>query len=246
MKITIVAMTPFTIISNICSSLNVITWIGVAIGQMFANYKNESSDAISFLLVYCWLFGGSISLFSAILANAANTIIYIGIPHLILDISMLSQLIYYRIKNRVWFANDDLIFIIISLIFVIVFTTFTNDEIIISVFSWSATLIFIIAKVPQILLNRRRHSCQGLSIVSFICVIFTNLLFLTSVFVLLGNYPDRSDEKSIDKLQFIKNNLAWIFSSSISFLLDIVILSQFWIYRNNSPFGEEYSYLEIE
>jgi uncharacterized protein with PQ loop repeat len=262
----------FTILSHICSILNVATWTGVAIPQMFMNYKNQSVDAISFLLLYCWLFGGALSLFSAIVANAAKTIIYIGVPHLILDICMLSQLIYYRIKNKRSFSDKHLIFIICSLIFVISIMSFFNKEILINGFSWSATGIFIIAKVPQILLNKKRRSCSGLSIISFIFVMCTNLLFLTSVLLLIGNYPDEiSKDQPINKSKFVINNLAWLCSSSISFILDIVILFQFWIYnrrenslsttpllpdlpslptfngkRRNRVFGQQYSEIEEE
>lgn len=100
-----------------------------------------------------------------------------------------------------------------------------NSHLVADIIAWFSTFIFMVSRIPQLLLNYRRKSVVGLSLISFIIIIFANWFFVASILIKL---VDIQKEKYI---YFIINNLQWIIGGLITTLSDILILIQFIVYK---------------
>lgn len=230
-------------VSLFFGSLNLIIWLGIAIPQIYTNYINSSSKALSYLLFYKLLIGGIISLSIALIKQTSTTIIYIGIHHLIITTILISQLLYYRFKkqyirvqmeenqNENYQENysltriETLITLIISPIILVLLCIVitTRNIILIETLAWTANILFTTSKFTQIYINYQRKSTLGLSKISFICMIFTDLCFMISVLSNTIDYPI-SD--------IILKNIQWLSSCTISLVSGSIILVQFKLYKN--------------
>ena len=208
-----------------------ILWVFVLFPQIKLNYRLKSSAGMSFLLVFLWLFGGILSLISAIGNGAALMIVCIGIHHIIKDTILLLVLLYYRKNdNCTFFSISEIIvaiaFVAIAIVVWCMSTTF------LSIFAWSSIFILSLSRVPQILLTFFRKSTWGLSFKSFIIVSITNLCFAAGLLVKLVD---------ISLPVLVQTNLPWIIGCAITFVCDLIIIMQFYLFKNKeSVFGETY------
>ena len=227
---------------------NLVIWFGIAVPQIYKNYKNNSSKAVSYLLYYKLLIGGIISLSIALIKQTSLTVIYVGIHHTLITVILMSQLLYYRFTqkyqmeayqrlyevetvemteheeqdglSKVEIITTIIITPIICILLTIVY--FTKNTILIETLAWFANILFTTSKFTQIYINYNRSSTEGLSKFSFTCMIFTDLCFIASILV-----------NSIDKpiLGIIIKNIQWLFSCMISLCCGIIILVQFKLYK---------------
>jgi uncharacterized protein with PQ loop repeat len=201
---------------------------------------------------------------SAVAKELNHVIIYTTLYHILLDIIIIVQTIYYRIyhilfnqhiesaseltpfisSNNFTVTYDnykyfymtlyEFIYITSGFILITIFQLllmFLDDNhniLLANIIAWVSTSIFIIARCPQILLNLKRKSTQGLSVLSFIIINIANFLFLTSILVLLIDIPNENHTSYIIK------NIQWISGSLSTVFFDVIIFYQFYIYRNNS------------
>ena len=221
---------------------NLILWGGIAVPQIYKNYVNSSSKAVSYLLYYKLLIGGIISLSIALIKQTSITVIYVGIHHTLITMILMSQLLYYRFKQRyirlnleendeieneqegLNFSEIMITLIVTPLIIVLLVSVFiTRNIILIETLAWIANILFTTSKFTQIYTNYSRRSTEGLSKFSFICMIFTDLCFIASILV-----------NSIDKplLEIIIKNIQWLFSCTISLSCGLIILRQFSYYND--------------
>jgi uncharacterized protein with PQ loop repeat len=234
------------ILSLVFAIANMVIWIFVLIPQMYLNYKTKSTKALSILLLVYIFWGSIISLISAILKNTSVSIIYIGIHHSIVNSIFLIQVVYYRfIENIKLTFNEKILIVLVSInsligIFLTIFLqTSTEYHItLIDLLAWNASLLFSIAKLPQIYLNYTRKSVSGLSFVTFLSMLFTNICFLSSIFV-----------NMIDGHTFIELfllNIQWIIDSITSMITDFVILYQFYYYKEQNVGGYNEIYIDTD
>jgi uncharacterized protein with PQ loop repeat len=99
-----------------------------------------------------------------------------------------------------------------------------SSHLVADIIGWASTFIFMASRIPQIILNNKRKSVEGLSLVSFIIINFANWFFVASILIKL---IDIDKEKYT---HFIINNLQWIIGGLATTLFDIVILIQFIVY----------------
>lgn len=250
-------------ISLIFGMFNLVLWGGIAIPQIYQNYKNSSSKALSYLLFYKLFIGGIISLSIALIKKTSTTIIYIGIHHLIITTILLTQLLYYRFTNSyILLSNENdesykstnnedyedyedgikvneskpeinigltttekLITLIVTPIICVLLGTviITRNVLLIEILAWTANILFTTSKFTQIYINYKTKSTTGLSKISFVCMIFTDLCFMISV---LSNIIDHPASEIILK------NIQWLSSCTISLVSGTIILVQFHLYRN--------------
>lgn len=237
-------------LSWVISTLSNIAWLFVFIPQILENKRNKSSDAISFYLILLWYIGDTISSISVIYKNAPHILLYVGVYHIIFDIIFIVQIIYYRLPqiehypqllNENEYKYDMLYYIKDVITMSEVYRFFGYNMILIisqpilqnfshvvvgNVLAWISTLIFLTSRLPQILLNNRRRSVIGLSIVTFFNIAIANQLFLISVLV---NLLDISFADM--KLQFVIENLPWIVGSSGTIFFDAILFFQIWKYK---------------
>lgn len=229
---------------------NLVIWFGIAIPQIYENYKNNCSKAISYLLYYKLLIGGIISLSIALVKQTNITIIYVGIHHLIITTILMTQLLYYRIINhnsyilipenennseitrRYFLSKTEMIvsIIITPIVFALLTIVYiTKNIILIDLLAWFANILFTTSKFTQIYKNYKKKSTIGLSRFSFTCMIFTDLFFLASIFI---NIIDLNGTLYDTFSYIILKNLQWIISCSISLISGFIIQYQFNLYSN--------------
>lgn len=236
----------------IFSSIANILWMLVFIPQFYKNYKNKNVEAISLLLVLCLLLGDILSIISSIAKSLNYVIIFTSIYHVFLDIIIILQILYYRIyscayqelslfpdseneRNNLIFkclSLSELIFIITSFLsvssFIITLFVLQNLSYFIllsNCIAWFSTLIFMFARIPQIVLNFKRKSTQGLSFFSFVLINVANIFFLLSILIILLDVPLEFH------LSYILSNIQWISGSILTTIFDAIIFYQFHVYR---------------
>ena len=160
----------------------------VLMPQLYINFKNQSSEAISLSLILLWIVGDIFSMISAQAKGISYTVIYIAWYHIVLGGLFAIQILYYRALNKSYSSetvpllwdtieeqeqlqilySNEKIFLAVSISSII--CTFFIIEIpyIADIIGWISTFIFIGSRIPQIYLNYQRKSTEGLSIYSFI------------------------------------------------------------------------------
>ncbi|CCD22856.1 cationic amino acid transporter NDAI_0A07020 [Naumovozyma dairenensis CBS 421] len=86
------------------------------------------------------------------------------------------------------------------------------------IFGYLSAVLYLGSRVPQILLNFKRKSCDGVSFLFFLFACLGNTLFIISVLVV-----------SLDP-RYLLVNASWLIGSSGTLLLDLTIFIQFFIF----------------
>ena len=114
------------------------------------------------------------------------------------------------------------------------------------IFGYLCAVFYLGSRVPQLLLNYRRKSTEGISMLFFLFACVGNLTYVMSI---LAYEPECARVESYDGVrggcesgewargygQNILLNASWITGSAGTLLLDLMIFSQFWIYRDRKP-----------
>lgn len=84
---------------------------------------------------------------------------------------------------------------------------------------WICAFFYLASRVPQLRLNYKRKSTDGVAVLFFVFTLLGNITYCASIFA-----ADSS-------LHAIAVNASWILGAFGSLILDFVVLIQFWIYR---------------
>lgn len=87
------------------------------------------------------------------------------------------------------------------------------------VFGYLCAILYLGSRLPQILLNFERKSCDGISFLFFLFACLGNLTYVISILA-LGVTP-----------RYLLVNASWLAGSVGTLLLDGVIFVQFWVYN---------------
>lgn len=112
------------------------------------------------------------------------------------------------------------------------------------VFGYFCALLYLGSRLPQILLNFRRKSTEGVSMLFFIFACIGNLTYVLSIvaFSPVCRVPGRcgAGEAKTIYFRYMAVNASWLLGSFGTLLLDMAIFLQFFIYRQKDPgFQEE-------
>lgn len=235
-------------LSLIFSFISNLLWLFVFIPQLYKNYENKKSEAISLSLLFCLILGDLFLFISSIAKSLNYVIIYTILYHIFLDIIIIGQSIYYRFKKyngieeSIQLIDENyfeykcfyftlyetlfIIFTVIALFFIsFFFVLFENTIYMANLIAWISTISFISARIPQIFLNAKRKSTKGLSFISFIIINIANIFFLLSILIFL------IDLEKHEYLNYIESILYFIVGGILSTLLDIIIFYQFFKYN---------------
>ena len=112
------------------------------------------------------------------------------------------------------------------------------------IFGYLCAVLYLGSRVPQLLLNFRRKSTEGVSMLFFLFACGGNLTYVLSIFAYepscarLASVEEHSrcrhGEWGHDYGRYILVNLSWLIGSAGTLLLDLMIFAQFWIYRGTS------------
>ncbi|KAL2133565.1 hypothetical protein VTI74DRAFT_2129 [Chaetomium olivicolor] len=106
------------------------------------------------------------------------------------------------------------------------------------VFGWLCAVLYLGSRLPQLLLNWRRKSTEGVSVLFFLFACLGNLTYVLSI---LAFDPKCDGEEGCKKgeaaqifWQYILVNLSWLAGSAGTLLLDLSIFVQFFLYSKSS------------
>ena len=107
------------------------------------------------------------------------------------------------------------------------------------VFGYLCAALYLGSRVPQLLLNYRRKSTEGLNALFFLFACIGNLTYVLSIFAFNpichhGKHGQkcRPGEASAIYGRYILVNLSWLLGSLGTLFLDFGVFAQFFIYRS--------------
>ena len=138
-------------------------------------------------------------------------VIYYRLPRYLTRYALLLDETLYRYDSMLYYAKDVLllhetslllgysILLLLLLLLLLlssqaIFGLFSHI-IVGDIFAWTSTVIFFLSRLPQILLNYKRRSVEGLSFTAFVNIIIANQLFLASILVKLIDIDDSNRVK---------------------------------------------------
>lgn len=110
------------------------------------------------------------------------------------------------------------------------------------IFGYLCAVLYLASRIPQILLNYRRKSCEGVSILFFMFAGMGNLTYVMSILA----YVPEGDWDPKKYRMHLAVNASWLLGSVGTLILDAVIFGQFFMYQNaeeeedcESDFGDD-------
>jgi solute carrier family 66 (lysosomal lysine-arginine transporter), member 1 len=111
------------------------------------------------------------------------------------------------------------------------------------IFGWLCAALYLGSRIPQLLLNFRRKSTEGVSLLFFLFACIGNLTYVMSIFAYNPicehvRYCKRGEAAHI-YARYILVNASWIAGSLGTLLLDLGIFWQFFLYRSDEDGVDE-------
>ncbi|KAL4771709.1 PQ loop repeat-domain-containing protein [Aspergillus nidulans var. acristatus] len=106
------------------------------------------------------------------------------------------------------------------------------------VFGYLCAVLYLGSRLPQIMLNYKRKSTDGVSLLFFLFACIGNLTYVLSIlaFSPICERPRHCEPGELGKLygRYILVNLSWLVGSFGTLLLDMCIFIQFFMYKDNN------------
>ena len=110
------------------------------------------------------------------------------------------------------------------------------------IFGYLCAVLYLASRVPQLLLNYRRKSTDGLNALFFLFACIGNLTYVCSIFAFepicsshYGGHWHESNCKPGEALwiyrRYIVVNLSWVIGSAGTLFLDLAVFAQFFLYK---------------
>ncbi|KAF4589748.1 Protein RTC2 [Ophiocordyceps camponoti-floridani] len=108
------------------------------------------------------------------------------------------------------------------------------------VFGYLSAVAYIASRVPQLLLNWRRKTTDGLSMLFFLFACLGNATYVLSIlsYEPRGCVDDMCSPGAVYG-RHVLVNLSWLMGSAVTLLMDLVVLAQHLIYRTAEEEEEE-------
>ena len=112
------------------------------------------------------------------------------------------------------------------------------------VFGYLCTVAYIASRLPQLILNYRRKTTDGLSMLFFLFACLGNITYVLSIFAYEphckgGEHGCAPGEAGHVYGRYILVNLSWLAGSLVTLLLDLCVFAQYFIYSRNDDEGEQ-------
>ncbi|PNS21210.1 hypothetical protein CAC42_3548 [Sphaceloma murrayae] len=106
------------------------------------------------------------------------------------------------------------------------------------IFGYLCAVLYLGSRVPQLLLNYRRKSTEGLNALFFLFACIGNLTYVFSIFAFEpackgGKRGCKPGEASNIYGRYILVNLSWLLGSLGTLFLDMGVFAQFFVYRKS-------------
>lgn len=111
------------------------------------------------------------------------------------------------------------------------------------IFGYLCAVLYLGSRVPQLLLNYRRKSTEGVSLLFFLFACIGNLTYDMSIFAYspVCDQPGHCDNAKAIYARYILVNASWIAGSLGTLVLDLAIFYQFFLYMKKDGSDEEVS-----
>lgn len=93
------------------------------------------------------------------------------------------------------------------------------------IFGYLCAVFYVASRVPQILLNAKRKSCEGVSLLFFIFACLGNATFLMSIFL----YVPHEGWKEGEYAKYIGVNSSWILGAAGTLVEDLIVSTSRYI-----------------
>jgi solute carrier family 66 (lysosomal lysine-arginine transporter), member 1 len=87
-------------LSGILGSVSLACWIFLLLPQLLENYRNSSAEAVSLAFIFVWFLGDICNLAGALWAGLVPVVVAIAVYFCISDGVLISQCMYYGIRNK--------------------------------------------------------------------------------------------------------------------------------------------------
>jgi hypothetical protein len=113
------------------------------------------------------------------------------------------------------------------------------------IFGYICAALYLGSRIPQLLLNYRRKSTEGISMLFFLFACIGNLTYVLSIF---AYSPDAAcwkawscgdGERGAVYAKYILVNLSWLFGSAGTMCLDLGVFVQYFLYKKDAEDGRE-------
>lgn len=101
-------------------------------------------------------------------------------------------------------------------------------------FGYLCAVAYIASRMPQLILNWRRKTTEGLSMLFFLFACLGNVTYVLSIFAYDPKCPGgtcKSGEASRIYARYILVNLSWLAGSLVTLLMDLGVFVQYFIYQ---------------
>ncbi|APA13631.1 hypothetical protein SS1G_07709 [Sclerotinia sclerotiorum 1980 UF-70] len=115
------------------------------------------------------------------------------------------------------------------------------------IFGYLCAILYLSSRIPQLLLNYRRKSTQGISMLFFLFACIGNLTYVLSIFAYEapcltaskhGHSKCEVGEARSEYLRYIAVNASWLVGSAGTLMLDAGVFVQFFLYGDGNGNGK--------
>lgn len=117
------------------------------------------------------------------------------------------------------------------------------------VFGWLCAVSYIASRLPQLILNWRRKTTDGLSMLFFLFACLGNITFVLSIFAYdprCRRSTCKSGEAARIYGKYMLVNLSWLAGSLVTLFLDLGVFAQYFIYNKAGRTEDEYPQYDDE
>lgn len=110
------------------------------------------------------------------------------------------------------------------------------------VFGYLCTVAYIASRLPQLILNYRRKTTDGLSMLFFLFACLGNMTYVMSILAFepkCGEHRCKHGEAGRIYGRYILVNLSWLAGSLVTLFMDFGVFAQYFIYKTNDD--EQYA-----
>jgi uncharacterized protein with PQ loop repeat len=215
----------YSLISSFLGNASMLFWIFAQIPQLVKNFRSGSVKSLSKTFLLVWLLGDFLNLVGSILTYQQPFQIRLATYFVTIDMIMIFQ--FYVLSESsasipLLRSGSSLVLFLPSVASSSIEASVVSSSIERSVsykiglfLSWICAFLYLSSRIPQIILNYKRKSCDGLSLTMFMFAFMGNFTYAASLLI-----------SQID----IWGSMPFLVGSLGTLCQDLFILYQSWIY----------------